>query len=145
MFGNLFEKINEPVIVKDDDILSGVTFFQDDDGAFTLNSPSYFIKYPTENKLEISKNHDGFIIRTCISYQNAILFCNDYMEGIQKLSIIKNHILYKASKLVDLKECSLVTFKRPNVSGVFRERDNAAGFELRLYVKKEERVTNERY
>lgn len=144
MYGNLFEKINEPVIIKDDDMLSGITFFQDTDEAFMLNSPSLFIKYP-QNKLEISTKHDGFIIRTCISYNNALLFCNDYIEGIQKLSIIKNHMLVKAANLVDLKECSLVTFKRPKVFGVFRELDNTAGFEIRLYVKKQERVTNERY
>lgn len=139
MYGQLLHKINgPPAQVVDSDIISGVTFFMNTDDAFSLNEPSLFLKLP-QKKLELSPKNDGFIIRTVISYELASRISKDYDEGVEKVIIIKNHLLCKAATLIDFLDYDL-TFARPNNSGYFRDMDDRAALELRLYVKKKKEV-----
>ena len=137
MYSTFMEKVNlDPLIVTPND--EGLTFFNKDDGAFTLSPPSQ-----GECKLVLQSVHwddkyDGLVVRTSISYSVALKMKEDYLFGIEKLSLIKNLLLGKAAKHVNLEKCERVSFMRPGKDASFlRELENSAGYEVRLYIQKE--------
>jgi hypothetical protein len=135
MYRSVFENINREPLHFVDSLNDGITFFNDADGAFSLNEPASgprFV-YPFQNYNEFSA---GFIIRTVISYAECSKFNKDYFYGLETLIILKNHLLAKAASFAKLKECKKITFKRPNGS-IFGDTEGYAGFEIRLYVELE--------
>lgn len=88
------------------------------------------------NDVDLSEENDGLIFRTRISYYMAERALKNYTQGCIILGTVINSILLKAEeyKNREMQTFKLKTFKGPGLR-IFRELENATGYEIRLYIK----------
>lgn len=131
-------------------------------GSTTLlpsNIDAYFLKAPVAGEMldisptsEIKKEtHRGLIVRSVIGYARMADLTQDqhFGKNCLYLSNIINAMLCTAAEYVDLRDAHLrdsieITFETPwfgyaEPKIIFRELENNAGYELRLYISLEEK------
>lgn len=133
----LFENADyEPLDIETNGVTQIPSSTQD---AFALNSP--FTKSRLKSKVEINKDmYSGVLIRSVIPYSTMCGILNDFPRACFVFSNYMNSMLVKAEMYHNGKYETL-TFKRPGTTNDYlREMENAAGYELRLYVNWKEKI-----
>lgn len=104
--------------------------------AFTLVGPiAGQIKDPRNSNPIVSlEDQDSFILRTVIGTSMAKELQTNFPLGVLSLSGVINAAVTGAYLQYGNK-IERITFKRPGEKGYFRELENHAGFELRLFGK----------
>ena len=98
----------------------------------------FLTTHPPGDLIEVRKDHSGVILRGMLSYAAAARIENNFGLGCLVLSQLINAMLYEAYRyhphmLSDFKK---ITFDRPDIkNSFFRELENLAGYELRLYIE----------
>lgn len=126
------------------DLSNSLTKINSTHSAFRLNLDGKMQRVePLDNQ---QKDYDSLLVVANISYFDAHKMISDQYYGYYILSIYKNAMLKEIFKEVSMNDIETITFTRPGRVGeiLFRELENVAAFELRLFVKLKERSkTNE--
>lgn len=135
MYYKLFSKIQP---IKTVDLSSAVTTANSAMEAFQLKDPAAFKKQEliVENRDFSTKDlTEQQIIRVYIPYSDAIIASKDLEWGYEYFSVIKNEMLKKIAESGT--SYNQLSFLRPGQENlVFRDLENFAGLELRLYSNK---------
>lgn len=138
MYGSFLEQKHTPIKINLEDNVTVENYSTD---TFVLKDSIGSIR---RVKNEILADNDFLIVRVNVSYTKALEITKDYSSGIFFMSLLKNEMLTVASTYFDLDSCEKITFKKPGTEGsFFRELDNFAAYELRLYVEKTTKEKNE--
>jgi hypothetical protein len=113
----------------------GITCYSRSDEAFSLNPPIAGITLAVSNHPGLFKpTGDGFVLRTILGYAAACRYLENQAAGNLGVANLINSMLIAVYKTYGT-SIQNVTFKRPGTESAdyFRELDNSAGLELRLY------------
>ena len=105
--------------------------------AFSLMPPAPAILNKI-NVVEGKQDLDTQIIcRVIIGLSDAIAIKNNFLHGIQYLSVLKHEMIKKIINETGYPDYKIFTFERPgNPDRFFNEQENCAGIEIRLYAAK---------
>lgn len=121
-------------------LLEGITGFESNgQDAFALNMPvnglSRDLRMSTGLEINQQPIGDRFVLRAMVGYATAAALVNNHELFVMKLSVIINNLVGSAYKVYGQRIRNL-TFRRPSGrfrNDFFRESDNNAGYEIRLF------------
>lgn len=132
MYGSFLDARHTPVNYSLPD--DGITLENHTVDAFELQAPiAGSIRMV---RTDSPTDKDMGVVRVAMGFYSASKMEKDFSLGVYHLSLLKNMALSVAAKYFDLDSCEIVTFKLPGTNNYFRELENTAGIELRLFISK---------